>query len=285
MDLCTLTGRRGARWLGWALLLQALFCTLGVSAQERPPQASAPGAARVGGAAGAGGTVGVSDATAEPAPGETTFTLLGAPPGAEVKIDGQLVGVTPLPPRTPVGPGPHQLQVTRRAYSSYTREFTAYAGRMVALEITLLPTHMLVHLRVSEAGAQVFVDDELRGEAPLELELAPGIHQLTIRGPNIQDETFPLTAVVGEELEREVLVKLKPEQRRKEQAARPKERRFYTRWWVWTLASVGAIGIATAIIVPTLLAQRSSCEKLGGEVCFPIDLTTPTLHSALVVRF
>ena len=39
-----------------------------------------------------------------------------------------------------------------------------------------------------------------------------------------------------------------PEQRRAVQSARPKTRRFYTRWWVWTLASIGAIGIASAII-------------------------------------
>lgn len=64
----------------------------------------------------------------------------------------------------------------------------------------------------------------------------------------------------------------RPGVRRREQAARPKERRFYTRWWVWTLASIGAVGIATAIIVPTVLSQRSSCHKLSGEVCFSIEL-------------
>ena len=143
----------------------------------------------------------------------------------------------------------------------------------------------VLRLRSGEVTAQVFVGDELRGETPIELELLPGLHQVTVRGPNIADESFTVTAVVGEQAERDIQVKLKPEQQRREQAARPKERRFYTRWWVWTLASIGAVGIATAIIVPTVLAQRSSCEKLGGEVCFPVELAAPALTSSLVVRF
>ena len=264
-----LTGR--CRALGALAALLALLFASGLQAQEPP---------RVGSAAVPAGP------GAAPAPAaDTTFTLLGAPPGAEVSIDGTLIGKTPLGPRTPVTPGPHQLRVTRRGFSSYTREFTAYAGRLVALEISLIPTHLVLRLRASEAGAQVLVDDELRGEAPIELELVPGLHQVTVRGPNIQDETFTVTAVAGDELEREVQVKLKPEQRRAEQSARPKARRFYTRWWVWTLASIGAIGIASAIIIPTVLSQRSSCEKLGGEVCFPIEVTTPALRSQLLLRF
>lgn len=260
-----------------AALLLLLLSASGLRAQEVPRAGSA--------GIPAGAPAGAPAAVAPAPAADTTFTLLGAPPGADVNVDGTLVGKTPLAPRTPVTPGPHQLRVTRRGFSSYTREFTAYAGRLVALEINLIPTHLLLRLRTSEAGAQVLVDDELRGEAPLELEILPGLHQITVRGPNIQDETFTVTAVAGDELEREVQVKLKPEQRRAVQSARPKSRRFYTRWWVWTLASIGAIGIASAIIIPTVLSQRSSCEKLGGEVCFPIEVTTPALRSPLLLRF
>ncbi len=271
----TLRGPRGTRWLSYLPLLAVLWAAAAF-AQGRPRAASAPGPA---------GPAAAPEVTAEPPPTETAFTLLGAPPGAEVSIDGRTVGTTPLPPRSPVSPGPHQLRVTRRGYSTYDQAFTAYKGRLVALELTMIPTHMLLRLRTGEVTAQVFVSDELRGETPIELTLLPGLHQVTVRGPNIQDESFTVTAVAGEQVERDIVVKLKPEERRKEQAARPKERRFYTRWWVWTLASIGAVGIATAIIVPTVLAQRSSCEKLGGEVCFPVELAAPALTSSLVVRF
>lgn len=262
MRLRRLTARRGARWLSCLPLLALLFVA-GAAAQERPREPSAPAS----GSASASAAV-----TEEPPPAETTFTLLGAPAGAEVKLDGQTLGSTPLPPRSPVSPGPHQLRVTRRGYSAYEQDFTAYAGRLVALEVNMNPTHMLLRLRSGEVTAQVFVGDELRGETPIELELLPGLHQVTVRGPNIADESFTVTAVAGEQAERDVQVNVKPEQRRREQAARPKERRFYTRWWVWTLASIGAVGIATAIIVPTVLSQRSSCDKLSGEVCFSIEL-------------
>jgi hypothetical protein len=212
--------------------------------------------------------------------------MVGAPPGAEVQIDGAVIGVTPLAPRTAVSPGAHQLKVTRRGFTSYTRDFTAYAGRMILLEVDLVATAMLVRVKASEDNAQVYVDEDLRGEAPLELELKPGAHEITVRRANYLDQTWALTAVAGEEVEHLFQLEIKPEQLRREQAARPKERRFYTRWWVWTLAAVGAVGIATAIIVPTILAQRSDCEKLGGEVCFPIQLTpTGTMTPALSIRF
>lgn len=196
-------------------------------------------------------------------------------------IDGKPVGETPLPPRTEVTPGPHQLQVTKRGYTSYTREFTAYLGRTVSIEIDMVATHMVLRLRVSETEAQVFVDEELRGEAPIELELRPGPHQILVRRANFLDQSFSVTAVAGEELERELQLEIRPEQLRKEKASHPTERRWYTRWWVWTLAAVGAVGIATAIIVPTVLSQRSDCDKLGGEVCFPIQLGTTAMPSAL----
>ena len=213
--------------------------------------------------------------------------MVGAPAGAEVVIDGNLVGVTPLLPRTVVSPGAHQIKVTRRGYSSFTREFTAYLGRMILIEVDLVPTVMLVRVRASETGAQVFVDEELRGEAPLELELRPGAHQIVVRRANFVEQSWILTAVAGEEVERDIQLEIRPEQRRKEKAAQPKERRFYTRWWVWTLAAVGAVGIASAIIIPTVLGQRSDCDKLGGEVCFPIQLGTPTTPTtpALTIRF
>jgi hypothetical protein len=229
-------------------------------------------------------------ASGEPAvvPKPTAFLLLGPPAGAEVTIDGKSVGTTPLPPKSEITPGPHQLQLTKRGYTSFTREFTAYLGRTVSIEIEMVPTHGLLRVRASESEAQVYVDEELKGEAPIELDLRPGPHQILVKRANFRDQSFSVTAVAGEELEREVRLEINPEQLRKERASHPIERRWYTRWWVWTLAAVGAVGIATAIIVPTVLSQRSDCDKLGGEVCFPIQLGTPptsALTTGLTVRF
>lgn len=222
----------------------------------------------------------------EPPPAATAFTLLGAPPGVEVVVDGESVGQTPLGPAKSVAAGPHRLKLSKRGFAPFERDFTAFAGRTVSLEVDLVPTHMVLRLRASAAGAQVYVDDELRGEAPIELELRPGPHQVLLKSANYQDQVLSLSAVAGEEVERDIQLVLKPEQRLKEQAARPKERRYYNRWWVWTLATIGAVGLASAIIIPTVLSQRSSCDKLGAEVCFPIELTAPAaLTSSLTIRF
>ena len=271
------TPRNIGRWaalcgtLGWGAALLILLGTAVALAQPTPTPP--PGAA----------SAPVAPGLTPPPAAPTTFAMVGAPPGSEVMIDGKALGVTPLAPRTQVTPGAHQIKVTRRGFTSYTRDFTAYAGRMILIEVDLVPVAMLVRVRASVEGSQVFVDEELRGDAPLELELRPGTHQVVVRRTNFQDQSWTLTAVAGEELEHDFQLELQPEQRRKERAAQPQERRFYTRWWVWTLAAVGAVGIASAIIIPTVLGQRSDCDKLGGEVCFPIQLGTTT--PALSIRF
>mgnify|MGYP000891268194 FL=1 len=89
--------------------------------------------------------------------------------------------------------------------------------------------------------------------------------------------------MAGEEYERDLLLELQPEQKRREEAVYKTEKRWYSRWWVWTLAAVGASGVAAAIVTPIVLSRRSDCDKLNGEVCFPINLTPAALRIGLTI--
>ena len=57
-------------------------------------------------------------------------------------------------------------------------------------------------------------------------------------------------------------------------------RPWYERWWVWVIIIGGTAALTTAIAVPAVLATRSTCDKLGAEVCFPIGTAPSALRSS-----
>ena len=124
---------------------------------------------------------------------------------------------------------------------------------------------------------------EAVAETPLELELRPGPHVIRVRRVGYIEETWSVSTVAGEQYEKELQLEQQPEQKRREEAVFKTEKRWYSRWWVWTLAAVGASGVAAAIVTPIVLSRRSDCEKLGGEVCFPISLQPTALQVGLTI--
>ncbi len=64
------------------------------------------------------------------------LAVTGPREGAEVLVDGALVGRTPLPARLPIDSGRHEL-VVRSSTGSRTRTFTAIAGRAIELKVDL----------------------------------------------------------------------------------------------------------------------------------------------------
>lgn len=214
---------------------------------------------------------------------ETAFALLGAPPQAEVRLDGKLIGITPLPPRTAIEPGPHRLVLSRRGFSTFSSDFNAIANRLVAVEVELTPLLAVLTVKANVPGAQVFVDEDLRGETPLELELRPGPHVIRVRRIGYFEQTWSVATVAGEQYDRDLILEQQPDQKRTEEAVYKTEKRWYSRWWVWTLAAVGASGVAAAIVTPIVLSRRSDCEKLSGEVCFPINIQPTALQIGLTI--
>ena len=212
-------------------------------------------------------------------PTETSFSLLGAPTQAEVFVDDTSLGITPLARRVPIAPGPHKIRISRRGYTTYTGDFVAYAERVVTIEVEMTAVTAPYKITVEPPDAQIFIDEELRADPPLDLDLQPGQHSLRARRKGYQEQQVTLTAVAGEPRETTITLEPSPEELVKQRSvASSGERPWYRKWWVWTLASVGAAGIATAIVVPTVLSQRSACEKIGAEVCFPVSQATPTLQ-------
>lgn len=217
---------------------------------------------------------------------EGGLVLLGAPPRAVLLIDGQRKAMTPLagPLRLPVGA--HAVQLRRAGYRPFEGSIQIVAERIVALEVEMPRVAGVLVVNVQGAGARVYLDGTPRGEAPIELEVNQGPHQVRVHRDGFYEDTFQFEAVLGEETVHDAQLRELPPNvnpYRKLEEKKP----WYTRWWVWTLAAVGAAGIATAVIVPTTLSSRSDCQRLDAEVCFPIQLMPAPAQTpmGLQIRF
>lgn len=207
------------------------------------------------------------------APSEGGLVLLGAPPGAALIVDGQQRAVTPLRGPLHLAAGPHAVLVKRTGFRTFEGRIEISAERVAALEVEMPRTAgvLIVTAKPASAPARVYVDGTPRGEAPLEIEVGQGPHQVRVHRDGYYEDVFQFEAVLGEETRHDAQLSELPPNVNPYRPLREKKP-WYTRWWVWTLAGVGASGIAAAIVVPTVLSSRSDCQRLAAEVCFPVQI-------------
>jgi formylglycine-generating enzyme required for sulfatase activity len=114
----------------------------------------------------------------EPAWGQ--LQIASVPDGAEVLIDGQRVGSTPL--STEVLETGSQLSVAMRGYKTWERQVSVKAGSVETHPtIELVVADGTVDVSSSPAGAHVSVDGEFRGTTPVSVDLSPlGEHRVEL---------------------------------------------------------------------------------------------------------
>jgi len=124
-------------------------------------------------------------------------TLTTAPEAtAEVRIDGRVLGVTPLTDAEIVT-GRHQVELVADRYLSEVRELDVIGGgEHQGLVVELTPNWAPISLSSDPAGAEVFVDGDQAGETPIVLELGAGerIVELRRRGYNAWADVISVLA-------------------------------------------------------------------------------------------
>jgi hypothetical protein len=191
-------------------------------------------------------------------PGELTVASLN--PGATLAIDGEVVGLLPLPASLRLPPGPHQVRVSLRGYMTFEAQIEVRPGEPLELEADLLPYAGLVRINATPTGASVAIDGRPAGVTPLDLDVPAG------------DRAFRLTHPGHEDLER--VVTIEPTQRHDLEfalrpvalAPAPEGAAFYERWWFWTLVGVAGAGAATA----AALSAGGSASPLVADVTVTI---------------
>ena len=102
---------------------------------------------------------------------EVSFTT--NPPGAEVQLNGQALGLTPY--TAEILEGEHEVTVKLAGHKIWQDELEIVAGQNIELtDITLERADGLVLIRSQPSGANVTINGEFRGQTPLEVALAPG---------------------------------------------------------------------------------------------------------------
>jgi hypothetical protein len=103
------------------------------------------------------------------------------PEGAEISVDGLPVGTTPLD-GIEVDPGQHEVSVTLDRYLSTTQIIDVEGmGRAQSVEIELAPGWGTLIVRSEPPGAEVWLDQEHLGAAPLESDSMAGRYELELK--------------------------------------------------------------------------------------------------------
>jgi hypothetical protein len=139
-------------------------------------------------------------------PATASLSLRTTPAGAQVAVNGQARGVTPL--ALSLAPGTYQERVTAPSGQERTIDVTLNTGDTVVQQIEWAAaapaaapvTTGALHVQTEPSGQAVFVDDVRRGNAPLTIsDLTPGEHRLLVTSES-GTVRRPITITAGETL-------------------------------------------------------------------------------------
>lgn len=135
--------------------------------------------------------------TLEKLPGLVSIATLPVT-NAQVSIDGQAVGATPLQ-RLEVEAGSHEIQVLAERYLPEERLLEVEGlGKEQLLEIELTPRWAAVSLSSTPPGATVVIAEQTLGVTPLTLDLLDGVHTLSLQLDNYEPVQTEITVVANQ---------------------------------------------------------------------------------------
>lgn len=178
-------------------------------------------------------------------------------PDARVVLDGQLLGVTPLPTPRAVNAGRAHLSVTADGYLPFERDVVLPAGAEERIVVTLVHRKSEGRLTVtSVVGAIAFVDGVRLGSVPAEVTLPTGRHLIRIEHAGyLPSETRVEVAAAQHRVLRF-----------------PLERRgsLLGQWWVWTSAALVVATGVTVYALATTERSPTSGDIPPGRVASPL---------------
>jgi len=115
-------------------------------------------------------------------PQHATLSVDSTPPGAEVMLDDNRIGQTPLE-AAQVAPGTYELTVARPGSHTLKRPVEIPDGADVNLgALKLLPPHLLLAVH-APPGSEIAIDGQPRHPVKPVEEVAPGQHQAVVYAP------------------------------------------------------------------------------------------------------
>jgi hypothetical protein len=207
-------------------------------------------------------------AAAAPKGQEGKLVLTSSTEGAQVFIDGELAGTTPLKEPISLKPGKYTLKMVKRGYTEYIDVFTIKARKETKLDIDLLPVAGVVRITSNVTGARIFVDGKFVGETPLETEVPVGARSIKATKGGYRDLLKQIDVVAGQALNLDLALEELPADQNPFRPAPPKALKWYETWWVWAVLAGGASALAVAIAVPSYYLTRDPIDSFGPRFCW-----------------
>ncbi|HWT85516.1 MAG TPA: PEGA domain-containing protein, partial [Myxococcales bacterium] len=115
------------------------------------------------------------------APGAARLHVETEPP-AQVMVDGQELGPSPLTIEVP--PGEHEVQVALEGHRTVAQQLTLDPGQGLSVRIPMHRSQAqdapLIAVATDPSGAQVFLDQKLVGATPLKIRSTTGPHEVKL---------------------------------------------------------------------------------------------------------
>lgn len=105
--------------------------------------------------------------------------VISNPPGADVYVDAQPLGKTPLSLQIP--PGEHEILITKgETYEDYATKISLLKGQSKKLSVTLNPKMPRLVIESDPKEAQIYLNNRYVANTPWQLELSPGHYKLLV---------------------------------------------------------------------------------------------------------
>jgi hypothetical protein len=208
------------------------------------------------------------------APVVTTGTLVVTvmQEGAEVYVDEQLIGTSPVAPQT-LNAGSHTVRVRMPGFSEYSDVITVEAGGVADMPVELFALSEALSITSTPEGAHVFIDGNFMGQTPVEVDLVDGVHSIRVTLHGYEEVVREVTAQSGHHDEIALTMTAIPE----DQLRSPE---WYEEPVTWIAIGGGVVAAVAIIVVVVLTTQGGGgsptdafCAQAGG--CVRVD--TPYL--------
>lgn len=146
------------------------------------------------------------DVVMAPAWAQVSFNT--SPAGADIIVNGEVLGVTPA--RVELLQGSYDITLKRSGYKAWQDDLQVTAGADVSgADVTLEAADGLVFIRSVPGNANVTINGEFRGQTPLEVSLPPGqAHDVRLFRTGFNTAARSITTVA--EQEQDITVAMDP---------------------------------------------------------------------------
>jgi hypothetical protein len=185
-------------------------------------------------------------------------------PDAEVLVDEESVGTTPIEDPIELAPGEHTVRVRRPGYTEFSDVVRIRPNETTELAVDLMALAMVLTVRSTPEEARVFVDGTFRGTTPIELELVEGDHSVRVTHPTHRETIREVTAVAGQTQLLDLTLEAIPQAELR--AAQTTE--WYEEPVVWISIAGGAVALAVVIVLIAVFAPGGSQinDFCGGDM-------------------